>query len=289
MNRNPARFLSTATYVFSTILGISALLYPFFLPSMITPATTAPAYGIETSLSISVLLVICLLAIVFEVQSQTSNNRLIALLGVLVAINAVLRFVEVSIPGPGGFSPIFFLIILTGYVFGGGLGFLMGVLTLLVSALITGGVGPWLPGQMITAGWVGMSAAILRKLMVALKLDQRPIEIIVLALFGIAWGLLYGVIMNLWSWPFIVGPSDQYWNLGISLGETARRYATYYLVTSFMWDLVASAGNAVLLLAFGAPTLRALRRFQKRFIYHYSPVVNQPAPGAASPESEGSV
>ena len=26
-------------------------------------------------------------------------------------------------------------------------------MTMFVSALITGGVGPWLPGQMITAGW----------------------------------------------------------------------------------------------------------------------------------------
>jgi energy-coupling factor transport system substrate-specific component len=34
-------------------------------------------------------------------------------LGVLVALNAVLRFIEVAIPGPGGFTPIFFLILTT--------------------------------------------------------------------------------------------------------------------------------------------------------------------------------
>lgn len=287
MSHNPSRFLSLATYAFSTLLGLSALFYPFLLPSLITPTQNYQARTGEMPWLITVLLILCLLAIVFEVQSQASNNRLIALLGVLVSINAVLRFVEVSIPGPGGFTPIFFLIILTGYVFGGGIGFLMGVLTLLVSALITGGIGPWLPGQMITAGWVGMSATILRKILCHLKLDHRPVEIVILAIFGIGWGLLYGVIMNLWSWPFVLGPSDQYWSPGIDLGETVRRYATYYLLTSLAWDLAASAGNAILILALGAPTLRALRRFQKRFIYRYHAITVSPLTSESIPPRGG--
>ena len=63
----------------------------------------------------------------------------------LVAVNATLRFLEVALPGPGGFSPIFPLIVLAGYVFGGRFGFLMGALTLLVSAIVTGASGPGCP------------------------------------------------------------------------------------------------------------------------------------------------
>ena len=39
----------------------------------------------------------------------------------------------------------------------------MGALTLFTSAIITGGVGPWLPGQMFVAGWVGMSVRLLAR------------------------------------------------------------------------------------------------------------------------------
>src|SRR4030043_15203 len=121
------------------------------------------------------LLSLCLLVLLFEVQGQGSARptaMVIALLGVLVAINSALRFIETAVPGPGGFTPIFFLIILVGYVFGGRVGFLMGALPLLVSALVTGGVGPWLPAQMFTAGWVGLSTPFLLPVVKALNAKQ---------------------------------------------------------------------------------------------------------------------
>ncbi len=268
------KILTYTTYTLSTLLGLSALFYPFLRPALMQQTSETMARSGETPLMLSLLLTLCLLALIFEVQGQATNNRLIALLGVLVAINSVLRFIEVSIPGPGGFSPIFFLIILTGYVFGGGLGFLMGALTLLVSALITGGVGPWLPGQMFSAGWVGMSAPLLRPVIRSLRLQNRTGEIWLLALFGVTWGIIYGVIMNLWSWPFILGPSDQYWSPGTGILDTVRRYASFYILTSLIWDLAASAGNALLILGFGAPTLRVLCRFHDRFTFQYRPNPN---------------
>ena len=53
---------------------------------------------------------------------------------------------------------------LAGYIFGARFGFLLGVMTLLVSALLTGGVGPWLPYQMFTAGWIGLTSGWLPRL-----------------------------------------------------------------------------------------------------------------------------
>lgn len=265
----PARLLSLATYGITTALGVFSLLYPLLLPSVIQNTPIGQARAGETPLTLTLLLGLCLLVLLYEVQGQDTDTKLIALLGVLVAINAALRFLEVAIPGPGGFSPIFFLVVLTGYVFGGRFGFLLGVLTLFVSAIITGGVGPWLPGQMFAAGWVGMSAPLCRTLARWFRVGGRKGEIFILAAFGAVWGLVYGLVMNLWSWPFIAGPAGQYWSPGLGWLEILRSYMSYYLVSSLVWDVARSIGNVLLILSFGAPTLRALRRFKRRFSFHW--------------------
>jgi len=261
-------FTSLIVYTLTTGLGLLSLFYPFFYLPVIHPAYgSQPRLG-EMPLMLTLVLGLCLLVLIYEVQGQASNAKLIALLGILVAINSILRFAEVAFPGPGGFTPIFFLITLTGYVFGGRFGFLMGAMTLFVSALITGGVGPWLPSQMFTAGWVGMSAPLTRILIRPAKRGTR-LEIIVLAAFSAIWGILYGAIMNLWTWPFLTGPAQLYWSPEAGALVAFQRYLAYYLVTSLVWDLAGAIGNIALMLFFGSPTLRTLRRFQNRFTFHY--------------------
>lgn len=266
--------LSFAIYLASLGTGLLALLYPFFLPSLAEMGSGSMRSS-ETPFLMTLLLGLCLLVLLYEVQGQGSARptaTVIALLGVLVAINSALRFIETAVPGPGGFSPIFFLIITGGYIFGGRFGFLLGALTMFVSALITGGVGPWLPNQMFTAGWVGMSSALLRHILPRNGIGRSSSPhlrraVLLLAAFGFFWGFLYGGIMNLWQWPFIAGPSAQSWQPGVGIWGTVQRYAVFYLATSLVWDTVAALGNTFLLLAFGAPTLRALRRFQQRFSF----------------------
>ena len=271
MPTSPSRnWLSRLLLIFGLVFGLVMLLYPFLQPVLAHDQPPDLARSAEMPLMISVLVGLCLLVLILETQSRTANTRLIALLGVLVAINAALRFLEVGIPGPGGFTPIFVLIILTGYVFGASFGFLMGALTMLVSALITGGVGPWLPGQMLAAGWVGLSAPLMRRMVVQLNWTGKPQEIYLLTIFSVLWGFAYGAIMNLWTWPFIIGPAGQTWMPGIGLGEVLRRYLAYYLITSFVWDLMGAAGNAILFLVFGRPILRALQRFHHRFSFRYT-------------------
>jgi energy-coupling factor transport system substrate-specific component len=260
-------------YILSVALGVAALLYPF-LSSALPAASAETARAGDSPLLLLVLMGLCFAALLVEVQGQAVSAKHIALLGVLVAINSVLRFVEVGIPGPGGFSPIFVLIVLSGYVYGGRFGFLLGALTMLVSALITGGVGPWLPGQMFTAGWVGLSAPLLRPLVRAVGgVEGSRREIWVVALFGGLWGFVYGLVINLWFWPFMAGPASQYMEAGLGLADLLRRYAAFYLATSLLWDTMAVLGNGLMLLAFGRPALRALRRFQQRFDFEYQPAV----------------
>lgn len=56
---------------------------------------------------------------------------------------------------------MFFLMVLSGRVLGPGFGFVLGALSMFASALLTGGVGPWLPFQMLAMGWVSLGAGLL--------------------------------------------------------------------------------------------------------------------------------
>ncbi len=265
------RLVGGAIYALSAAIGILAFVYPFFVP--VTAQAAGPyVRGHDAPLVTAALVALSVLALLVELQGQAINAKTVAMLGVLVAVTSVLRFLEVTFPLPGGFSPIFAPIIISGYVFGGRFGYLMGIFTLLASALITGGVGPWLPYQMFTAGWAGLTAGWLRSIP-GLRtrpdspepLGFRAWDLAVLSLFGFLWGLLYGVIINVYFWPFATGPADQSWAPGIGLRRTLGRYAIFYAVTSLVWDLFRAVGNVILILLLGAPMAKTLTRFRRRF------------------------
>jgi energy-coupling factor transport system substrate-specific component len=261
------RILSAALFSITAGIGLVAFAYPFLWP--VLAAATAGQTGIrgmETPLLTALLLLLCLIVLLVDMQGQAISAKMVAALGLLVALNASLRVIEVTIPGPGGFTPIFAMIILAGHVFGARFGFLLGALTLLVSALLTGGVGPWLPFQMFAAGWVGLTSGWLPR-------PQRPrVVLTMLVFFGALWGFLYGVIMNLYSWPFIAGDPAMSWQAGLGLDGFLTRYTAYYLATSLIWDVGGAAGNVLLLLVLGIPGLRALERFRDRFHFQVQPL-----------------
>ena len=253
------------------LLGFLSLLAPFLFQGARYPGFSQSAFPIMVSL----IIFLCLTIIIFEAQSSLSDSKMIALLGVLIAINAGLRFLENAIPGPAGFSPIFFLIILVGYCFNGRVGFLMGAMTMLVSALITGGVGPWLPGQMITAGWLGQSSAVLRRLVTALGWKDKPLEVLFLAGFSAVWGILYGFIMNLWFWPFLASSPGMGWSQSTSLAENFQGYLAYYIGTSVVWDVTRAIGNVIIFTVMARPVIKILSRFIQRFTFTRQEVIQR--------------
>jgi energy-coupling factor transport system substrate-specific component len=271
------RLLSPAVYLLTSLVGIIAFLYPFWLPALPHVTNTGMAHAADAPLVLTLLVGFAFAILLLEVQQEMINAKVIALLGVLVAINSILRFAEVAVPGPGGFSPVFLLIVLTGYVFGARFGFLMGALTMLVSGVITGSAGPWLPYQMFTAGWMGMSAVLCRPIVTMIGGEGKWSEIVILALLIGLWGMLYGAIMNIWFWPYIdagtlpAASQSAAWSSGTAVVETLRRYGTFYLATSLVWDFARLVGNVALMLAVGMPVLRVLRRFQMRFAFTYEP------------------
>jgi len=253
------RILVGAIYALGTALGLAAFLYPFVTPTVADVSSYVVQQRVAPLLTAG-LVGLSLLVLVLEAQGQSMNAKVIATLGVLVAVTSVLRFIEIAIPLPGGFSPVFAPILIAGYVFGIRFGFLMGVLTLFVSALITGGVGPWLPYQMFTAGWVGLTAGCLPR-------RGRRWERYALYLCGALWGLAYGAITNLYFWPFAALPNEQSWSQGLGLCEALAHYATFYAVTSLAWDAVRAVGNVALLLVLAAPMIKVLERFRRRFYF----------------------
>lgn len=248
--------VAAVIYLLSAMIGVAAFAYPFVLPQI---ALAESAHVIDAPLLTTFLIVVSLAVLLVEVQGQAVSAKVVAALGFLVAITAVLRFLEVVIPVVGGFTPVFVPIILTGYVFGARFGFLLGTMALLASALVTGGVGPWLPYQMFAAGWVGMSAGWLPH-----PQDQR-IQLTMLAGFGFLWGILFGVIMNLYFWPFVVDGGATSWQPGVSLWDGFGRYAAFYVATSIVWDVGRAVGNVILIFVLGMPMVRALIRFRDRF------------------------
>jgi energy-coupling factor transport system substrate-specific component len=271
------RLISGVIYFLCALLGLLAFIYPFLDPAALSGGQGAAgspasaAQGQSTPLLTALLVGLALIALLIEVQGETIGAKTVAMLGVLVAGTSLLRFIEMAIPMPGGFSPIFAPIMLAGFVFGGRFGFLMGTFTVLASALITGGIGPWLPYQMFTAGWVGMTAGWMGMLPLRRVHAGAPYsafgyrELLILSVAGFFWGILYGVIINLYFWPFAMGPAAQSYQTGLGLGDVLTRYGAFYLATSLMWDMARAVGNVALIALLGAPMVRALTRFKQRF------------------------
>jgi energy-coupling factor transport system substrate-specific component len=257
-----------AALIVVSLVGAASFLYPFFLPALAGIGVRAARGGIEVPLLFTALGASCLLLLLLEAQERAGSgdrgaSKLVALLGILVAVDATLRLVPTLL----GASPIFLLILLVGFAYGAELGFLMGALTLLVSALITGGLGPWLPYQMLGAGWVGMTAGWLPR---AGEPGGRR-QIAMLAVFGGLWGFFYGGILNLMEWPFAAPGLDEqaglYWAPGMGLGETLVTYGRFYLATSLVYDAFRAGANVLLVVALARPILRLLERYRRRFTW----------------------
>jgi energy-coupling factor transport system substrate-specific component len=263
--------LSKLIYAVATATGILAFLSPFVWLVQQQASGMAAAGRADSPLILGGLIALCVAALIVESQRSATSLKQLALLAALVAINSALRLADTILPGPGGFTPIFLLIILAGVVFGGQMGFLMGALTMLVSAFITGGVGPWLPYQMLTAGWMGMSAGLLpsRRQGLGAGRPNPDWEIILLCVFAAAWGFVYGAIMNLWEWPFQMGDPAISFQAGVTLQQAIQRYAAFYALTSLWWDFFGAAGNVILMALFGRATLNLLRRFEKKLHVSY--------------------
>lgn len=235
----------------ANLLGVVAFAWPFVLPAAVgeeqAHAVDAPWILLGLCVCIGTLLFV-------ELGRGGLGPKAVALIGVLGAVMVVLR-----LPGSiGGFSPVFLIVLVAGNAFGPGFGFVLGATGLIASALFVGGLGPWVPFQMVAIGWVAMGAGVLPR-----PHDWRA-RVGLLALYGFVAGFLFGALMNLWSWPYLAGSSSIGWDPAAGYAANVGSYWRYYLVTSLVWDAFRAVGNAAMIVLLGRPVLGALDRAAKR-------------------------
>ena len=241
---------SVTAIVIVSLAGVVA----FGWPLLVDPGT-AFAHSTDAPLVFSLLMPLLLAVVMAEVSEGGLDVKAIAMLGVLSAVGAALRPLGA---GTAGLETVFFLLVLGGRVFGAGFGFVLGATTLFASALITGGVGPWLPFQMLGAAWVGLGGGLLPQV-------RGRAEIVLLAAYGAVSGLLYGLALNLMFWPFAAGlDTGLSFVAGAPVLENLHRFGIFSLATSLGWDLGRALTNVVLISLTGSVVLRTLRRAARK-------------------------
>ncbi|MQY11261.1 hypothetical protein SRB5_13760 [Streptomyces sp. RB5] len=254
---NPIRLgpRATAALALVTLIGVGA----FGWPLLAAGDSTVLDHSAEAPWLFALLLPLLIAVIVASIADEGLDAKAIAMLGVLAAVGAALRPLGA---GTAGLEPMFFLLILASRVLGPGFGFVLGATTIFASALLTGGVGPWMPFQMLSMGWVCLGAGLLPG---AERVRGRA-ELWLLAPYGVIASFGYGIVMNFQGWPLTTagGGTNVDFVPGAPLPENLGRFLAYCLTTSMGWDLGRALTTAVCTLLLGTPVLKALRRATRR-------------------------
>jgi energy-coupling factor transport system substrate-specific component len=252
----PVSRRSALILAIASLGGLMMLVWPLLL-------RVQPTDRIDPPFLFLALLPIVIAVVLAELSDGGLDTRVLAVLGVLSAVIAILRGLSAGI---GGVELVFFLLVLAGRVFGPGFGFVLGVTSLFASALLTAGVGPWLPFQMLVSAWVGMGAGLLPR-----RVTGRW-EIAMLAVYGVFAAYAYGLLMNLSGWPFLLGivvPGHEQTALSFdpqaALTDNLSRFGAYTLITSTgSFDTGRAITNAIAIVVVGPAVLTTLRRAARR-------------------------
>ena len=242
-------FRSRMVIVMASFLGFVAFLWPFVVaPHTFGDVAMAP-------LMFGALLVLVLAIVFSEIADGGIDAKAIAMLGVLSALGAALRPLGA---GTAGIETVFFILVIAGRVFGAGFGFTLGCTTLFASALLTSGVGPWMPYQMFGCAWVGLFAGLLPP-----ATGRR--EVVMLAFYGAIAGYFFGFMLNLSFWPFAIDPNSTISYLpGAAFATNVQRYLVFDGTTSLGWDTGRAVTDVLAILLVGPAMLATFRRAARR-------------------------
>ncbi len=187
-------------------------------------------------------------------------SQRLALLGVLAAVNSVVRLMGA---GFAGIETAFALVILAAYVFGSRFGASLGALTILTSALIGGGVGPWLPFQIIATALIGLGAGALP------KPTSTKLKLITLCIYAAVSSYVYGALLTAWTWPLFVGEGTSLsYSQEVGTLENFTRFIQFELVSGgLLWDTGRAVTTIALITVIGKALMTTLARAATRANY----------------------
>lgn len=241
------RALEIAVLAAANALALAAFCWPLLAAALPEDAAAAVPFA---ALAIAPLAVV---AVVVSLDGSVRSAHTVALLGVLAAVGSAVR---VASTGVGGVEAVFILLILAGRAFGPRFGMLLGALTIAVSSVLWSGIGPWSPFQIFACAWVGAGAGLLPR-----RVRGRA-ELWMLCGYGVVASYIFGLLTNLWFWPFAVGAGTGIsYAPGAPLGTNLSSFLLYSLVTSTAgWDTLRGITTIIGIAAVGRAILAAFRR-----------------------------
>lgn len=245
------RYSSIALLIPSTLIGF---IWPFLASSQALANKAEWFFLLSTT--ISIFLIVSLVA------TDDLGSKNVAFLGILSALVAALRPLGI---GAIGIEPMWFLLILAARVMGPTFGFLLGALSMSLSALLTGGIGPWLGYQVFAAAIIGFGVGVIP------KRAQGRVELALLAIYGAIAAEIFGILMDLQFWPWSLGSGTELsYQVGAPIAENLSRFFSYHFVSALAWDIPRAIITVILILIAGRPALNALRRARHKaaFVTH---------------------
>jgi len=248
--RSHAHFFSAITILIASGIGFLSFTWPLFVAAENDQAARWLFLGLMPLVTVIAII---------EISSGGLNVKALAFLGVLSATGAALRAIGA---GAVGLEPIWFVIIIGGRALGRRFGFILGLTTMLASALLTGGVGPWLAFQMMCAAWIGWGAGALPQIK---SNNSNSIEMIMLAGYGALSAGFFGLMMDLQLWPWIASPATSIAYIpGASVFDNLQKFLLFHFTTALAWDIPRAIFNVILILLLGRAVLHSLRRAMQR-------------------------
>jgi len=230
----------------TSMVGLAGFLWPFLISTQV--AHPQWIFLCATPLALALLFI--------SISNGAMDAKSVALLALLAALVAALRPLGT---GAVGLEPMWFLLILSARVFGPSFGFLLGAISMLLSALLTGGLGPWLAYQCFAAAWIGLGVGLIPRRV------RGTSEIVSLVFYGILAAQFFGVAMDLQFWPWYLGVDSQLsFSAGAPLADNLRNFLSYHFLSALAWDIPRAIFTSALIVITGKPVLGALRRAHTR-------------------------
>jgi energy-coupling factor transport system substrate-specific component len=207
-----------------------------------------------------ILFILNVLLFMFFLYKESMKFRYQSIFLLILACVATLSSFLRIIPLPIGMTLAFFVPVSAAIVFGPSFGFIVGQLSMIISGVFLGAIGPWIPKQAMLMGITAYYAGLLiHDLNIKSSMQKRfAVAFVFVASF------VYGFFMSISSWPIMVRNIDMFW----TQGEKFRSYTEFYILSSFVWDLTRALGSIFIFAVLFDPMKELFERMKNKLTYY---------------------